>query len=65
LNVTVSRRDLVTITFLRWRAARRFNDELNRFRAPSPAFVANRLFAASERQPDPAREANTAPRCAF
>src|SRR5260370_18345564 len=32
-------------------AARAIQSELNRFRALSPAFVANRLFAASEYSP--------------
>src|ERR1700730_1405283 len=51
LNVTVSRRDLVKISFLELAGPRAIQRELNRFRASSPAFVANRLFAAREYSP--------------
>jgi hypothetical protein len=58
LNVTVSRRDLVKLTYLQLARPRAIQSELNRFRALSSAFFANRPFAASEHSLDPALEAN-------
>src|SRR5450759_2985467 len=51
LNVTVSRRDRVKSTTFELARACAIQRKLNRFHALSPAFVANRRFAASEHSP--------------